>query len=122
LFGDPAPAAKDAAAPASKEGTAPDAAPAKPEDAPQPKPAANDDPFGAVRPIGQPQRLWTDNTGKFRVEAKLVEIAPTHVRLLKDNGRHATVPMNRLSGVDRQFVERLAAQMKSDTNEKLAGR
>jgi hypothetical protein len=49
-------------------------------------------------------RVWTDNTGKFRVNARLVVVGPKHVRLLKDNGRFTTVPFSRLSQSDLAFV------------------
>jgi hypothetical protein len=49
-------------------------------------------------------RVWTDNTGKFQVNARLVVVGPKHVRLLKDNGRLTTVPFSRLSQSDLAFV------------------
>lgn len=55
------------------------------------------DPAGAVR-------LWTDNTGKYQVRARLVAVTATHVRLLKENGKFTTVPYGRLSQSDLAFV------------------
>jgi hypothetical protein len=49
-------------------------------------------------------RLWTDNTGKFQVRARLVVIGKTHVRLLKDTGKFTTVPYSRLSQTDLAYV------------------
>ena len=49
-------------------------------------------------------RLWTDNTGKYRVTARLVMVSQTHVRLLKENGQYTTVPFSRLSQADVAFV------------------
>jgi hypothetical protein len=49
-------------------------------------------------------RLWTDNTGKYQVTARLVSFTATHVRLLKDTGKYTTVPMTRLSQPDLEFV------------------
>lgn len=51
-----------------------------------------------------PMRLWTDNTGKYKVMARLVEVRETSVRLLKDTGRYTTVPFERLSRDDLAFV------------------
>jgi hypothetical protein len=50
-------------------------------------------------------RLWTDNTGKFQIRARLFAVADGQVRLLKETGRFTTVPFERLSAGDRQFVE-----------------
>jgi hypothetical protein len=49
-------------------------------------------------------RVWTDNTGKFQVRARLVDVGPSHVRLLKETGKYTTVPFSRLSSDDRAFV------------------
>ncbi len=53
-------------------------------------------------------RLWTDNTGKYRVRGRLVVVGPTHVRILKENGKFTTVPYGRLSQADLAFVKRHA--------------
>jgi SLA1 homology domain 1, SHD1 len=53
-------------------------------------------------------RLWTDNTGKYHVRARLVSVTATHVRLLKENGRYTTVPVERLSRDDLAFARRHA--------------
>lgn len=50
------------------------------------------------------ERVWTDNTGKFKVTARLVVVLDDAVRLQKESGHFTTVPMRRLSNVDRQFV------------------
>ena len=52
-----------------------------------------------------PMRLWTDNTGKFQVRARLLVVGDRYVRLLKDTGRTTTVPFSRLSGSDLAFVQ-----------------
>ena len=56
-------------------------------------------------------RQWVDNTGNFRVTARLVAILDGQVRLHKENGKTTTVPMRRLSDTDRQYVEQLAAEL-----------
>jgi hypothetical protein len=59
----------------------------------------------------EPMRLWTDNTGKFQVRARLLVILDGKVRLLKDTGRTTTVPFNRLSKGDLAFVHHQAELM-----------
>ncbi len=49
-------------------------------------------------------RSWTDNTGNYRVNARMVSIGETTVRLLKDTGKYTTVPLTRLSADDLEFV------------------
>lgn len=60
----------------------------------------------AVTPVEQSNamRLWTDNTGKFQVKARLVSVGRNHVRLLKESGKFTTVPFDRLSRADLAFV------------------
>jgi hypothetical protein len=54
-------------------------------------------------------RLWTDNSGNFSCRGRLVRFYEGQVRLLKDNGRTATVPLARLSTGDLEFVSRQAS-------------
>lgn len=52
-----------------------------------------------------PMRLWTDNTGKYQVRARLLIVGDRYVRLLKETGKTTTVPFSRLSGSDLAFVQ-----------------
>jgi hypothetical protein len=52
-------------------------------------------------------RTWTDDSGTFRIEAKYLATDGEKVRLAKKDGREISVPINRLSQADRQFVEEL---------------
>lgn len=54
-------------------------------------------------------RTWTDSTGKFSVEAELVDVEDGQVRLKKTDGSIITVPLVKLSAVDRAFLRRHAA-------------
>jgi hypothetical protein len=54
-------------------------------------------------------RLWVDNTGRYSCRGRMVEMLDGQVRLLKDNGRTATVPLSRLSDADLEFVNRQAS-------------
>ena len=49
-------------------------------------------------------RTWKDNTGKFSIEAELVEVKQESVVLKKANGSTITVPIARLSKVDREYL------------------
>jgi len=57
------------------------------------------------------QRTWRDNTGTFQVDARLVELSPESVRLLKSNGKYCHVPIRRLSVEDRALVELVAGAL-----------
>jgi hypothetical protein len=59
-------------------------------------------------------RLWTDNTGSFTCQARLVRFSDGHVRLLKDNGHTTTVPLARLSTGDLEFVNRQASAQRAE--------
>ena len=52
-------------------------------------------------------RKWTDSTGKFSVEAELVEIKDNKVVLKKSTGSVITVPIARLSKIDQEHLQSL---------------
>ncbi len=54
-------------------------------------------------------RTWQDDTGDYQVRGKLVKIMPDKVRLLKDTGKYTTVPMDRLSQADLEYVHECIA-------------
>ncbi len=58
----------------------------------------------------QPLRAWLDNTGQFRTVGRLVVIGEDHIRLRKPNGRVCTVPFDRLSTQDVDYVRQQAKQ------------
>ena len=51
-------------------------------------------------------RDWIDNTGQYRVVARLEDVQGDVVRLRKENGRHISVPLARLSQEDVSYVRR----------------
>lgn len=55
-------------------------------------------------------RTWTDNSGRFTVEATLVEQTPEHVRLKNRAGKTVQVPITRLSPQDRHYLANLEAK------------
>jgi hypothetical protein len=73
-------------------------------------------------PTSAQMRIWTDNTGYFKTRAQLVELREDAVRLLKENGRHCTVPFDRLSKADFRLVQQIAAARGQSLPLKLAQR
>lgn len=51
------------------------------------------------------RRLWRDNTGYFSTSGKLILVTEDFVRLMKDTGKTCTVELDKLSEVDRQYVD-----------------
>jgi hypothetical protein len=49
-------------------------------------------------------RTWTDNTGSFKVSAEFVSFGNGKVKLRKQDGNEVTVPLERLSTADVEFV------------------
>ncbi len=58
-----------------------------------------------VAPLQAQTRLWTDNIGKFSIEAELVEIRQDNVVLKKADGATVTVPIARLSDADQKHLK-----------------
>ena len=55
-------------------------------------------------------RTWTDRTGKYRIEAEFVDAKDGKVRLRKTDGKVITLPLEKLSSADRQYVKRRMAE------------
>lgn len=73
----------------------------------------------------QIHRTWTDNTGKYRCEARLVSVELDEVVLHKADGQPKRVPLVRLSDADLTFVhEQVVAkrEMLAQSGLKLADR
>lgn len=54
-------------------------------------------------------REWTDSTGKYKVDAELINVLDGQIRLKTRNGRIITVPIRRLSGADQSVVAEYVA-------------
>jgi len=52
-----------------------------------------------------PVRTWSDSTGQFTIQAKLIGAANGEVRLKRPDGTAISVPLERLSDADKEFVE-----------------
>jgi hypothetical protein len=99
---EPVPAAP--AGPVPEKPVAP--APVKPQEA---KPAApekkpQDDPFGTRNDV-KSLRMWSDASGKYRIEARFVSCQDDTVRLQKTDGRYYRVKYDRLSTADQDYVQ-----------------
>ncbi|MGO8748903.1 MAG: SHD1 domain-containing protein [Thermoguttaceae bacterium] len=55
------------------------------------------------------QRLWKDTTGKFQIHAALIEQTASAVRLRTADGREVSVPIQRLSQADQDYLKSLNA-------------
>ena len=64
------------------------------------------------------KRTWSDATGKFTIDATLVDRTEKDVRLQKADGRIVSVPISKLSQPDQEF---LAAQAKNEADNPFAG-
>jgi len=54
------------------------------------------------------ERTWTDSSGKFSIDAELVEVDGKTVVLKKADGEEVKVPLDRLSTRDQLFLKRQA--------------
>jgi hypothetical protein len=94
--------------------------PATPPEAKPTAPIAAEPTMKRVDPLppgadGQlPSRRWSDNSGQFQVQARLLLILDGKVRLLKESGRTTTVPTERLSDADRAYVEEVISRYGKD--------
>jgi len=59
-------------------------------------------------------REWTDNTGKYKIEADFVSAENGVVTLKKSDGQTIHLPLEKLSEADRQFVRAQAAAPAGD--------
>jgi hypothetical protein len=113
----PQPPPVDETAPAPNTSPAPDREPG-PETGPESAPeqisqidaVEETPPIAPSEPAPEPARRtfelreWVDNSGTFRVTARLVQFAGGKVRLEKENGEVIEVPLDRLSENDRNYL------------------
>jgi len=65
--------------------------------------------FALLLVVGSAQgRTWTDSTGNFKTEAELVDFKDGVVRLRRADGNVVSVPVERLSETDQQYLQSLA--------------
>ena len=63
----------------------------------------------AGKPPASPMRTWTDASGKFKVRASLAGVEDGTVRLRKSDGKTISVPLEKLSEADQQWVAKHAS-------------
>ncbi|WP_425396317.1 SHD1 domain-containing protein [Aeoliella sp.] len=61
-------------------------------------------------------RTWTDITGKFSVEAELVEVKDGKAVLKKTSGENVAVPIEKLSKADQEFLQQSDQSNESELN------
>ncbi|MDO5554705.1 MAG: SHD1 domain-containing protein [Planctomycetia bacterium] len=61
------------------------------------------------RSLAEELRVWKDSSGKFSLEAELLEQDEDNVRLKKTNGKTIRIPKAKLCQEDRDYLEALAA-------------
>ena len=49
-------------------------------------------------------RTWTDSTGKYKIEAELVEVRDGTAYLKRADGKTVSVPLTKLSETDRNYL------------------
>ncbi len=108
-----------------KEAPTTPSAPTQKESAPK---KDNVDPLDKLFGLGQftpPEQFrgaefqtWVDNTGTYSVKARLAVIYTDRVKLLKENGKYTTVPLNRLSDRDFAYVQWVASNLSAEANTK----
>lgn len=65
-------------------------------------------------------RVWTDSTGKFRIEAELVSTSEGLVVLKTKEGKEITLSIERLSEPDQAFLKELALAKKASSKSPLS--
>jgi hypothetical protein len=68
-----------------------------------------------------PFRTWTDNTGKHRLEAALVEVRDGNVRMRTASGGLKVIALDRLSAADQDYVRQQTAQPQPGNATAVAG-
>jgi len=69
-------------------------------------------------PSQEHARLWTDDAGKFHVEATFVEMTLGKVKLRKKDGGIISVPMERLGDEDQKWVRNWLASISHENSRK----
>ncbi|WP_436716326.1 SHD1 domain-containing protein [Roseiconus lacunae] len=57
--------------------------------------------------IADETRTWSDTSGRFKLQATLIEVKGSDVYLKRTDGKTVKVPLQRLSEIDRQFLTEL---------------
>jgi thiol-disulfide isomerase/thioredoxin len=60
--------------------------------------------------VGAEVRTWSDASGKHSIEAEFVSLQGGNVRLLREDGKEITLPLEKLSKADQNFVKAQAVR------------
>jgi hypothetical protein len=71
-------------------------------------------PHANAQDAGTERRLWSDATGKFQIDAVMLDHTDKAVRLQKSDGRVITVPLAKLSQKDQEFLASLKPKQESN--------
>lgn len=90
--------------------------PPRPEPAKPSRPAETP-PQPAAKPPKSLSRTWKDSTGRYTVNAELVEVTDDQARLKKLDGRIIEIPLVRLSEADREYLQTLFESSRQQLSE-----
>jgi hypothetical protein len=85
----------------------PRAAPQTKPDAPPPNAKADAVPPASPAGSTPAVRVWTDRSGKYRIQASFLKLEGESVHLLDEESREREIPLDRLSEADQQYVRGL---------------
>lgn len=73
-------------------------------------------PIATANAQSQDVRTWTDSTGKHKVNAKLIAQTDKEITLEKPDGSKVTLPLDKLSQADRDFLRTLPDQTEPEVD------
>jgi hypothetical protein len=65
--------------------------------------------------VAEERRTWSSSDGKYSVAAEFVELVDGVVRLRREDGRIARIPLDRLSDADQRYVRQKQAAKPADS-------
>ncbi|MEZ6090694.1 MAG: SHD1 domain-containing protein [Pirellulaceae bacterium] len=69
--------------------------------------------LAAAAAVAQEVRTWTSESGRFSVQAQLLDVAAESIRLKRaDDGRTIDVPISAISSADRQYLQSFLQQQR----------
>jgi hypothetical protein len=71
--------------------------------------------FSTRGAVAEERRTWSSSDGKYSVAAEFVELVDGVVRLRREDGRIARIPLDRLSDADQQYVRQKKAATPADS-------